>query len=204
MTNTNDFRKYSYATDTNSLISSFNYTRGSQAPKRVPSTQEQERELKLREGGGVKSREQLHKEQRASRALTIKVAAVAVVCLLLIGAVLNSFAVKNQLTREIAKKEIAIANAESEYISLESKLNSLVSMSMIDKYAVEELGMTKVRSNQIQYMDVSEYKAARELSLAEAAAAVTAEAAEENAEDEEPAEGDEAATQDAEDAVINE
>ena len=46
-------------------------------------------------------------------------------------------------SREIAKQETAIANAESEYISLESELNSLVSISMIDKYAVEKLGMKK-------------------------------------------------------------
>lgn len=31
-------------------------------------------------------------------------------------------------------------------------------MSMIDQYAVEKLGMTKMKSNQIKYIDVSQYK----------------------------------------------
>ena len=123
--------------------------------------------------------------EKSARTKALKITACAVICMLMIGAVLNSLAVKNQLTREIAKKEIAIANAQSEYISLESQLNSLVSISMIDKYAVEELGMTKVRSNQIQYMDVSEFKAEREAALAEAEAAEqAAENTEETAEQE--------------------
>ena len=34
-------------------------------------------------------------------------------------------------------------------------------MSMIDQYAVEKLGMTKMKSNQIKYIDVSQYKQKR-------------------------------------------
>ena len=186
MTNTNDFRRYSYATDTKTLISAFDVSRGSQAPKLRPEVQPQEQELRVRNGKkGIKSRKQLLVEEKSARTKALKITACAVICMLMIGAVLNSLAVKNQLTREIAKKEIAIANAQSEYISLESQLNSLVSISMIDKYAVEELGMTKVRSNQIQYMDVSEFKAEREAALAEAEAAEqAAENTEETAEQE--------------------
>ncbi len=33
-----------------------------------------------------------------------------------------------------------------------------MSMSMIDKYAVDKLGMSKVQSNQIRYIDVSQFK----------------------------------------------
>lgn len=167
MTNTNDFRRYSYQTDPTTLIQSFSYTHGSQAPAVTPRKQERERELKVREGKGVKSRTELLSEQKASRAFVVRIAVCAVVCLAMIGLVINSLAVKNQLTREIARQETAIANAESEYISLQSQLNALVSISMIDQYAVEKLGMTKVKSNQIQYMDVSEYKAQREKALSE-------------------------------------
>ena len=95
----------------------------------------------------------------------LRIIAVALLCFFMVGIVINSFALKNQLTREIASQEIAVANAQSEYISLQAELNSLVSISMIDKYAVEELGMTKVKSNQIQYMDVEAFKAKREQSL---------------------------------------
>lgn len=194
MTNTSDFRRYTYASDTNNLISSFNLTRGSQAPKLRPEVQEPEQELRVRNGkAGIKSRKQLLSEQKAASAKVVRIAACAIICMLMIGAVLNSLAVKNQLTREIAKKEVAIANAQSEYISLESKLNSLVSISMIDKYAVEELGMTKVRSNQIQYMDVNEFITQRDAAIAEAEAAAAAEAeaqkeAEGETQEEQPAE----------------
>ncbi len=167
MTNTNDFRRYSYQNDPTTLINSFSYTRGSQAPKVQPQPRERERDLKVRQGKGVKSRAELQSEQKAARAFMLRIAACAVICFLMIGLVINSLAVKNQLTRQIARQETAIANAESEYISLQSQLNALVSISMIDQYAVEKLGMTKVRSNQIQYMDVSEFKAQREKALSE-------------------------------------
>ena len=160
MTNANDFRRYSYQYDTSYLISSFDVSRGSQAPKLRPQDKPSEN-LKLRENQKMKSKSQLVKEQKSALVKAFRIAAVAVISLAVLCLVLHSFALKNELTREISSKQTEIANAQSEYISLESQLNSLVSMSMIDKYAVEELGMTKVRSNQIQYMNVDEYKTAR-------------------------------------------
>ena len=210
MTNTRDYRQYTPMGEGARLINSFDFQRGAQAPRIRPDVQpEQERELKVRENGGVKSREQLVHEQKHSRARVIRIAFVAVFCLLMVGAVLNSFALKNQLTRDISKMETNIANAQSEYISLESRLNSLVSISMIDQYAVEELGMTKVRSNQIQYMDVSEFKQAREAALAEEGEDSAEQDAEENSEDstedstEESTEDDAADETSGEEQVIN-
>ncbi|MBQ9228537.1 MAG: hypothetical protein IJ168_06850 [Eubacterium sp.] len=178
MTDTREYRQYTSYSQASNLISSFDFDRSAAAKARPLRRPEPEQGPRLREGEGIKSRQQLQKEERLSRAGIIRIAVAAVLCLALIGAVLNSFALKNQLTRENSKMETEIANAESEYISLESKLNSLVSISMIDKYAVEQLGMTKVHSNQIQYMDVAEYKDARAAALAEAEAQAEAEAAE--------------------------
>jgi len=160
VTNTNDFRRYSYQSDTAYLINSFDFARGSQAPKLRPQEKPDDG-LKLRENKKLKSKSQLKKEQKTAFAKMVKLAAVAVICLAMIGLLLHSFALKNELTREITAKQTAIANAESEFISLQSALNNMVSMSKIDKYAVEELGMTKMRSNQIQYMDVDSFKAQR-------------------------------------------
>ena len=161
MTNTNDFRRYSYQNDTAYLINSFDFSRGSQAPKLRPQDKPQEK-LKVRESKGLKSRGELRKEQKSAFSKAVRIAAVAVITLVMICLVLHSLALKNELTREISSKQTAIANAQSENISLQSELNSLVSMSMIDKYAVEELGMTKMRSNQIQYMNVDEFKAKKQ------------------------------------------
>ena len=159
MTNTNDFRQYSYQFDTANLISSFNYTRGSHAPKVRPEYEQPERKLRVKETKGIKSKSQLIHEQRVTRKKAIQISVAAVLFLAMIGLVLNSFVVKNQLTREIAKQETAIANAQSENISLQSQLNIMYSVSMIDKYAVGKLGMSKIRQGQIQYMDVDAYKA---------------------------------------------
>lgn len=167
MTNTSDFRRYSYSNDPSTLISAFSYTRGSQAAKVRPQPKEQENEIKLRESNGIKSKYELKKEQKAASLTMIKIVAVALICFAMIGLVLNSFAYKNKLTREIASQEINIANAQSEYISLQAELNSLVSISMIDKYAVEELGMSKVKSNQIQYINVKEFRSQREKTLSQ-------------------------------------
>ena len=161
MTNTNDFRRYSFQSDTAYLINSFDFSRGSQAPKLRPQDKPEEK-IRVREGKGLKSRSELKKEQKSAFRKAVRIAAVAVLSLVMICLVLHSLALKNELTREISAKQTDIANAQSEYISLQSELNSLVSMSMIDKYAVEELGMTKMRSNQIQYVNVDEYKAKKQ------------------------------------------
>lgn len=95
----------------------------------------------------------------------MRIAVIAVVCLSMVGLLLNSMATKNELTREISQKQTQIANAKSENISLQSELDAMVSVSMIDEYAVDKLGMSKVKSNQIQYMDVSQYKAERQKML---------------------------------------
>ncbi len=159
MTNTNDFRKFTTRTDYSALIQSFSYTRGSELPKTKPQYESPERKLKLTEGKGIKSRAQLLHEQKKARLQVIRICIVAALCLGMICVVLNSFALRNELTRQISRQETAIANAQSEYISLEAELNSLVSISMIDKYAVEKLGMSKARSGQVQYMDVDEFTA---------------------------------------------
>lgn len=161
MTNTNDFRKYSFASDTSYLINQFDIRRSTNtqaAPKLEP---EAERGFKVRENKKRKSITQLRAEQKSSFLRMLVIVAISVVCIAMVGMVINSFAVKNELTKELAAKQVDIANAQSENVGLQSKLDALVSISMIDDYAVSNLGMTKVKSNQIQYMDVSEYKAQR-------------------------------------------
>lgn len=176
MTNSNDFRRYSYSNDPTYLINQFDFQRGSQAPKVKPVSQPK-KGLKVRENTSVKTKNELVTEQRQSRKAMILIGTVAVICLIMVGLVINSLAVKNQLTKDIAKQEIAIANAQSENISLQSRLDALVSMSMIDEYAVEQLGMTKMKSNQIHYVDVDEYRAEYQQELAEKQAVENADTA---------------------------
>ena len=162
MTNANDFRKYSYSSDTNYLIESFSYTRGSHAPKLKP---EEDPRLKVREGARIKSKEKLRSEQKAAFMRAVIIIGVAVISLAMIALSLHSFALKNELTRQIQSTQTDIANANSENISLQSQLDALVSISTIDKYAVEQLNMTKVKSNQIKYISVEEFKNHRQLEM---------------------------------------
>lgn len=173
MTNTSDFRRYSYQNDPTYLIKNFDLSRGSQAPKVLPEENVKSR-FTVRENTRVKSRAELNTEQKLARKQAIMVFAVAALCIVLIAGVISSFAVKNEYTRTLASQQVDIANAVSENISLQSKLEAMVSISMIDEYAVEKLGMTKVKSNQIQYMDVEQYKLNRQEELAKQAQAKAA------------------------------
>ncbi len=160
MTNTNDFRRYSFQNDTSYLISSFDVSRSSAAPKRKPEMPEpeKERDFKLRENVKIKSANQIKNEDKAATKKMIAILALALAVISFVSATVYSFALKNELTRDIASTQTDISNAQSENISLQSRLDAMVSISMIDEYAVDKLGMTKMKSNQIQYIDVSEYK----------------------------------------------
>lgn len=159
MTNANDFRRYSYQNDTSYMLNGFNVSRSSTAPKRREEEYpETGRTLKVRENDSVKSSSQIKHEQVLCAKRAVALILTAVIVIGFVGLTLYSFAVKNELTREISSAKVNIANAQSENISLQSELDTMVSISMIDDYAVNKLHMTKMESNQIQYMDVNQYK----------------------------------------------
>ena len=159
MTNANDFRRYSYQNDTAYMISGFNLSRSSTAPKhREEDYPEEQRGLRVRENDSVKASIQIKHEQALCTKRAIALLVVAAMIIGFVGLTLYSFAVKNELTREISSVKTNISNAQSENISLQSELDTMVSISMIDDYAVNKLHMTKMKSNQIQYMDVKQFK----------------------------------------------
>lgn len=157
MTNSNDFRRYSYSTEAASALHAFDM-RSSAAPSYVP---EPKRDLRVHENEKKKSLNELHREQKSGLLRSLQIFGIAVVCIAMLGAVLFSNAKKNELNHEInaVQKDIKIANSEN--IRLNSELNTLFSLSMLDQYATEKLGMTKMRSSQIHYIDVSQFKEAR-------------------------------------------
>ena len=160
MTNTGDFRRYSYSADTSYAIQAFDVHRSSAAPSYIPETAPG-RNLKVRENSKKKSRSQLAAEQRAGFAMVLKICIAAVLSMAMLFGILYNNAKKNELTHEIAALQTELSVAQSENTRLNSELDSMVSMSMIDQYAVEKLGMTKMKSNQIRYIDVSQYKEKR-------------------------------------------
>lgn len=155
MTNTGDFRRYSYATDASYALKAFDVQRSSVAPAYAP---ERKRQLKVREGDAKKSAAQLRKEQKVTLRMIVQITVVAGLCLAMFFGALVTHAQKNELTHQVSRLETKLDIAKSENTRITSELDALVSMSMIDRYAVEELGMTKMKSNQIRYIDVSQYK----------------------------------------------
>lgn len=162
MTNTGDFRRYSYAGDASYAVEAFNLTRSSAAPAYKPDTK---RDFKVRGNGKRKSRSQLLQEQRMGLRKAAVIGVTSLLTIAMFFSVLSTNAKKNELTHEISNLETQLAVAESENTRINSELDALVSMSMIDKYAVEKLGMSKVQSNQIVYVNVSEYKQQRQIAM---------------------------------------
>lgn len=159
MTNTNDFRRYSYQYDPSYLISGFDLTRSSAVPKKKPNVLPQEEpNLTVHENVKYKSAKEVAAEEKLAfkKALMVLVSAIGIIAV--VALTLHSFALKNELTREISQLETNISNAQSESISLQSQLDSMISIATIEKYAVDNLHMTKMSSNQVQYMDVNEFK----------------------------------------------
>lgn len=158
MTNTGDFRRYSYNADAANAIRYFDNRRSSAAPAYTP---EPKKDFRVRTGSKKKSIAQLRQEEKVSVRTIALVCTVAALCLAMFFGVLYTHAQKNELVHEISALESDYSVAKSENTRLNSELDSLVSMSMIDQYAVERLGMSKMKSTQIKYIDVSQYKQKR-------------------------------------------
>lgn len=165
LTNSNDFRRYSYTTDASYALKAFDVHRTSAAPSYIPPARKKQRELKVHETPRKKSLQELKTEGRAARLQAVKIIGITLVCIGMLGAVLCSYVQKNELNHEIASIENHLSVAESESTRLNSQLDALVSLQMIDQYAVEKLGMSKVQSGQVRYVDVAQYKEARAKAL---------------------------------------
>lgn len=170
MTNTNDFRKYSYQSDTAYLLQGFNVSRSSAVPKEKPVEKPKEglRVLENEKRRVFKSTREIKAEAKAVglRAFICIVVAISVVAMF--GVTLRSYAMKNELTREISSLQTQISNAQSENISLQSQLDAMVSIGTIEDYAVNKLHMSKMNSSMVQYVDVDQYKQERMAMIAKA------------------------------------
>ena len=156
MVNNSDFRRYSYDGDAAYALKAFNRTRSSAAPEvRRPAR----KKLTLSPNTERKSKAQLVKEQRAARVRVAEITIVVSLVLAMLSAVLFTYVQKNELTKSIAGIQQEISVAKSDNVSLNAELEALVSVSQIDSYALEKLGMTRLQSNQIGYIDTSEYEA---------------------------------------------
>lgn len=160
MVNTNDFRRYSYTYDAAYAVDAFNQTRSSAAPD-VRRGKEKKRKLTLSPNTKLKSREEVKADEKRSFLQAVKICVETVLAASMLFGVLFTYVQKNELTKSIASIKKDISAAQSENVSLNSELEALVSVSQIDSYAVEKLGMTRVQDNNVKYIDSAEYDAAQ-------------------------------------------
>ena len=175
MTNASDFRRYSYGIDfeTRNAVSAFSQTRSSAAPKYAPDVMPEapvprrKRKLSVTTNEKLKSREELIASQRLARKqMLVIVSVISLVAVMLFG-MLFTYAVKNEYTRQIASLKTELSREVNQNICTNAELEALVTIDQIEDYAVNHLGMIKLESDQVRYIDVEKYKDARSAALNE-------------------------------------
>lgn len=83
------------------------------------------------------------------------IVAVAVI-FVFISLQLSAGAARYELIREIAATQAQISVAQAENVRLNSELDGITSIAIIDNYAADVLGMTKVENYQVEYLNMAE------------------------------------------------
>ena len=183
MTNSNDFRRYSYSADieTTNAINAFSMTRSSAAPKYEPVPPRSRRQKPLTVVTGnekLKGRNELIADQRRTFRKAMTTVLVLAVAASMLFAMLYTYVKKNEYTREIAALKTELTREINQNICTNAELDALVTFDQIEDYAVNKLGMVKLQADQIRYIDVENYKETRADALLAQDAAVAAEPAE--------------------------
>lgn len=94
-----------------------------------------------------------HKPRR--RPVTVgRVLCVAMI-LVLCGTLIYSQMQLTQLTDQISRKESELSDLNSQYVALKTKQEQTLSLNYIEDYAQNVLGMVKMDTSQIEYVEMS-------------------------------------------------
>ncbi|HIV62072.1 MAG TPA: hypothetical protein H9746_04380 [Candidatus Butyricicoccus avistercoris] len=77
--------------------------------------------------------------------------ALACFCAMLLYSNMNL----TRLTKEIGEQETALEQVQSEYVSLKARKEQTLSISYVENYAQNELGMVKMDPSQIEYIEMT-------------------------------------------------
>ena len=132
------------------------YLQGSAVPAGRPRQPVEEPRVAPKPRVVRKSREQLIRETRRSRALAFRFLAVAVVMFTLIGFQIYSKVRCDNLDRQLADIQEQIEIVESDNARLNLELNANVSLDQVEAYATNTLGMVKVADSQIHYVKLAD------------------------------------------------
>ena len=183
MTNSNDFRRYSYSADieTTNAVNAFSLSRSSAAPKYEPAPPRNKRQKPLKvksTNENLRERDELVLNQRRTFKQAMATVLVLSIAASMLFAMLYTYVKKNEYTREIASLKTELAREVNQNICTNAELDALVTFDQIEEYAVNKLGMVKLQSDQIRYIDVENYKENRAAELLAQEAAAAAEPAE--------------------------
>ena len=122
------------------------------SPKK--QTKQNDRKLHVMEDTPQIKRERLEIRERQSVLSTLKIMAVAVLSIVVIGSLVFQRATINNLSRQISQKQIELAEVKSENTRLSLKLESLKTPKIVGEFA-ESKGMIQRDSYTINYFDLS-------------------------------------------------
>lgn len=60
-----------------------------------------------------------------------------------------------RLTKEISEQKASLENLQSEYVSLKTRQEQALSISYVESYAQEKLGMVKMDPSQVEYIEMT-------------------------------------------------
>lgn len=108
--------------------------------------------MELPEGAVVRVH---RKKRRVLRAVTFPRVMFAVLVSGLCVVLLYNNMYLTSLTKQIGENETDLANLQSEYVSLKARQEQALSISYVEQYAQETLGMVKLDPSQIEYIEMT-------------------------------------------------
>ncbi|MBE6836106.1 MAG: hypothetical protein E7515_07670 [Ruminococcaceae bacterium] len=123
----------------------------------APKKRAEEKKPQMRVVVNNKRKNKLNKIVPASvkRNSVLKAGAVLFCLLAVLGMVIYMQAKLDNVNREIARTEKTLEETKSETVRLQMELNSIISIDKVEDYAVNTLGMVKIESGQVEYIDLS-------------------------------------------------
>lgn len=122
------------------------------APKRKPAENKPDMKLVKKP---KRTYAQAKSDMRKAGFSSAKIIAISLVLLAMMSALLYGRMKVDELDRQIQSKKTELSVAQSENIRLNMKLDSLISLKNVEEYAQNNLGMVKMESHQIEYIDMS-------------------------------------------------
>ena len=119
------------------------------APKRTHAKQNNVIELKMPEY----DKSQRRKHNVGAIVAGFLCAAVITLC---VGFIIKGQVELTELNQQIASAQVQLEEAKSEYTQMQAKMEASLSTAAIEKYAQENLGMSKATAQQKEYISLSE------------------------------------------------